>query len=341
MTNPLVATRSRAGFVERAHYGRVAVVDGAGALVAALGDVETPFLPRSSCKILQAMPLVESGAADAAGLGPDRLAFACASHQGSAAHVGMAAAWLGEMDLGESHLMCGAQVPSDPETRDELIRACGTASQLHNNCSGKHSGFLCLARHLGAPSAGYIDAAHPVQRAAAAATAELAGEEVSDFAIDGCSAPNFALSPTGLARAMARIAAAETALSGARRDAAIRLRSAMASHPFEVAGAGRCCTELMQAAEGRVVIKTGAEGSFTAIIPERGLGVALKVDDGDSAASECVMAGLLVALGALDPADPRVARRLRPQVVNRRGVLCGEGAPSDAVADAVSSLTFS
>lgn len=340
MTNPALASRWRGDFEERVHTGRVAIVDGrsaegsaGGGLVASLGDVETPFLPRSSCKILQAMPMVESGAADAAKLTPRRLALACASHQGSAAHADLAAAWLTEMGLGEADLECGPQPPDDAETREALRAMSEAPSQLHNNCSGKHTGFLCQARHLGEPTAGYIGPEHAVQRAVAAATAELAGEDLSGHAIDGCSAPNFALSPTGLARAMARIAAAETALTGARREAAIRLREAMAAHPFEVGGEGRSCTELMRAGYGRFAIKTGAEGSFVAILPERGLGVALKIDDGDTEAAECAMTAILVALGALDAADPRVAKRLRPEDINRRGLICGGGAPTAAVAD--------
>lgn len=330
--NPVLATRARAGFTERVHQGRVAIVDGrGGGLVAALGDVDAVFLPRSSCKILQALPMVESGAADAARLSPRRLALACASHQGSDAHAAMAAEWLGEMGFAEPDLMCGAQPSSDMETRERMIRAGEAASQLHNNCSGKHTGFLCQAKHLGAPAAGYVDPGHAVQKAVAQATADLAGEDLSGHAIDGCSAPNFALSLTGLARAMARIAAAETALTGARRDAAIRLREAMAAHPFEVAGEGRACTALMRAGEGRFAVKTGAEGAFIAILPERGLGVALKIDDGNGAAAECVMAGILVALGALDAADPRVAPWLHPQEVNRRGITCGAGAPAAAI----------
>lgn len=332
--NPVLATRQRAGFVERVHYGRVAIIDGRsaeGALVAALGDVGSAFLPRSSCKILQALPMVESGAADAAKLSQRRLALSCASHQGSDAHAALAAEWLGEMGFCEADLMCGAQDSGDAATRERMIRAGEAPSQLHNNCSGKHSGFLCQAKHFGAPAENYVSSDHPVQQAIAAATAEMAGEEIAGFAVDGCSAPNFALSLTGLARAAARIAAAETALTGARRDAAIRLRSAMAAHPFEVAGEGRSCTGLMRAGAGRFAVKTGAEGAFIAILPEMGLGVALKIDDGNTAAAECAMTGILVALGALEASDERIARWLTPQEINRRGVVCGGGAPSEAI----------
>lgn len=332
--DPVLATRQRAGFMERVHRGRLAIVQVGSreaAPVVAFGDVDAPFLPRSSCKILQAMPMVESGAADAAKLTPQLLSLSCASHQGSDTHAGLASAWLAEMGMSEKDLMCGPQPSSDQASRERMIREGEAPSQLHNNCSGKHTGFLCQCRHLGAPLDGYIDMDHAVQKAVAAVTAELAGEDIAGFAIDGCSAPNLAISVTGLARAMARIAAAETALTGARRDAAIRLRSAMAMHPFEVAGEGRACTEMMRAGEGRFAVKTGAEGAFIAIIPGKGLGVALKIDDGNTAAAESAMAGVLVALGELDAADPRVSRWLHPQEVNRRGITCGSGAPSELI----------
>ncbi|QIE56463.1 asparaginase [Pikeienuella piscinae] len=332
--NPVLVARQRAGFVERVHHGRVAIVDGRspeGALAAALGDVGSAFLPRSSCKILQALPMVESGAADAAKLSPRHLALSCASHQGSDAHATFAGEWLREMGFSETDLMCGAQESGDAATRERMIRAGEAPSQLHNNCSGKHSGFLCQAKHLRASAENYVSPDHPVQKAVAAATAELAGEEIAGHAIDGCSAPNFALSLTGLARAAARIAAAETALAGVRLDAAIRLRSAMAAHPFEVAGEGRCCTGLMRAGEGRFAVKTGAEGAFIAILPEMGLGVALKIDDGNTPAAECAMTGILVALGALDAGDERIACWLTPREVNRRGLVCGGGALSQAI----------
>lgn len=324
MDSLVLVERRRADFIEGAHRGRLAIVDGSGALVAALGDVDAPFLPRSSCKIIQAIPMVESGAADAARLSPARLALACASHQGSDAHAAAAKEWLEEMGLGERDLMCGSQVSGDGPTRDRMRAESEAPSQLHNNCSGKHAGFLCQARHIGAPVADYIDPSHAVQRGVAQTTTELAEEELGGFAIDGCSAPNYAVSLSGLARAMSKIAAAETALSGARQTAAIRLREAMAANPFEVAGEGRCCTDLIRASGGRIVVKTGAEGSFTGILPELGLGIALKIDDGSTTAAETAMTSVLVALNALDRAEPRVTKWLSPQITNRRGAHCGE-----------------
>jgi L-asparaginase II len=332
--NPVLAEWTRGGtdrggaggpLVERAHRGAVAVADPTGALVWAAGDVGRPVLPRSSIKLLQALPLVESGAADARRLDSRRLALACASHQGSAAHAGAVAEWLADLGLGEPCLMCGAQIPSDGPTRAALKAAGEKPSQLHNNCSGKHAGFVTLALHLGAGPEGYVEIDHPVQKAAAEAFAEATGQDGPlSWGVDGCSAPNFAAPLSGIAAAMARAARPEQGWRGVRARAAARLRDAMAAHPFEVAGTGRACTELMEAAEGRAVVKTGADGAFTAILTERGLGVALKIDDGDGAAAECAMAALLARYGAVDPADPRVARRLSPVIENRRGLNVGD-----------------
>ena len=328
MTDPVLVTQIRAGYVERAHHGRVAIVGPDGDLAFALGDVGAAMLPRSSCKILQAIPMVESGAAAAVKLTPQRLALSCASHQGSHSHAAQAKAWLAEMSLGEADLECGPQPPNDEATFYDLRGRDEAPSQLHNNCSGKHTGFLCQARHLGASTEGYIDPSHPVQQCVAEVTADLAGEELSAHAVDGCSAPNFGVSLTGLARAMAKIASAETSLTGARREAAIALRQAKAAHPFEVAGEGRACTDLMRAGDG-LVVKTGAEGAFTAILPDRGLGIALKINDGETRAAEAAMTSILVALGALNADDPKVAKWLSFPLINRKGVVCGETLAED------------
>ncbi|HEU0223687.1 MAG TPA: asparaginase [Paracoccaceae bacterium] len=318
----------RGGFVESAHLGHALVCDAAGEVVAAWGDPARVTLPRSACKMLQALPVVESGAADRAGLGPEHLALACASHEGGAAHVQRVAAWLGGLGLSEADLRCGPQEPGDAAER-EALRATGAAPcQLHNNCSGKHAGFLTLGRETGGGPE-YVEPGHPVQRAVREAIEELIGETSPGYGIDGCSAPNFAGTLQGFAAAMARFAAAETALKGARREAAIRLRAAMLAHPFLVAGEGRACTEIMEALGGSAVIKTGAEGVFFAMLPGKGLGVALKIEDGATRASECAMAALLVRLGVAEAADPAVRRRLMPDLANRAGRPVGAVRPAE------------
>ncbi|MEO0999237.1 MAG: asparaginase [Pseudomonadota bacterium] len=311
----------RGDFLESRHRGHAVVADATGDIVASWGDAEGVVLPRSAMKMLQALPLVESGAADAAGLGTEELALACASHQGAAIHSSRVARWLAGLGLGERDLRCGPQVPNDAAARAALREAGDAPDQTHNNCSGKHAGFLTLGQRLGG-GAEYVAPDHPVQVAARAAIEEMSGAPSPGFAIDGCSAPNFAVGLRRLATAMARMAA-PAMLRGARRAAAERLVGAMMAHPELVAGEGRACTELMRAMAGRAAVKTGAEGVFCAILPGRGLGIALKIEDGATRAAECVMAALLVRAGVADPDDPAVIRRLRPRQLNRREIDTG------------------
>ena len=320
--SPVLVEIWRGDMLECVHRGMAVVCRPSGEVVAAWGDPARVILPRSSVKILQALALVESGAAKAAGLGPEQLALASASHQGAAIHTRLVRDWLASLGLGEADLRCGPQVPDDSAERFRLRTAGERPDQTHNNCSGKHAGFLTLARHLGA-GPDYIDPDHPVQKAVAAAIAETGGEEIGRHAIDGCSAPNFAMSLAAIATAMARLARPAECCSGVRARAAQALREAMAAHPLLVAGEKRACTDLIRAASGGTVVKTGAEGVFTAILPEQGLGVALKIDDGATRASEAAMTALLVRLGALPRDHPVVAARGDAVQRNRRGIETG------------------
>ncbi len=197
----------RGGMLESLHLGHAVICDATGGIVEAWGDPEAVIFPRSSCKMIQALPLIESGAAEAFGLTEAQLALACASHNGAAIHTGPVSRWLADLGLGEADLRCGAQMPDDPAARKELICSDSSPCQIHNNCSGKHAGFLTLAKHLKAGPE-YIEVDHPVQRAVRAAFEEVTGEASPGYGIDGCSAPNFATSVHGLARAMAFFAAA-------------------------------------------------------------------------------------------------------------------------------------
>lgn len=307
----------RGNMLESLHLGHAVIVGGNGEVVQAWGDPEKKIYPRSSCKMIQALPLVESGAE----LSTERLALACASHNGSAAHVSRVTEWLGEIGLSESDLRCGAHEPTDRAERDRLIRAHEVPCQIHNNCSGKHAGFLTLKRHMKAGPE-YVEIDHPLQKAIRAATEEVCAETIAGWGVDGCSAPNFAMTLEALARGMAKFAAAREG-HGAREDAMHRLARAMAAHPDLVAGEGRACTELMRAMGGRVAIKTGAEAVFVAILPEKGLGIALKVVDGGTRASEAAIAHLLVRAGVLEAGHPATVKRLNPVQRNWRGIETG------------------
>ena len=311
----------RGGLLESTHLGHAVICDASG-VVEAWGNPEAVIFPRSSCKMIQALPLLETGAAAARGLSDAHLALSCASHQGAHLHVEMAGRWLADLGLGEADLRCGSHEPFDRDERDRLIRAHEAPCQLHNNCSGKHSGFLTVTQHLKAGPE-YVEIDHPLQKAIRAATEELTGETVAGWGVDGCSAPNFAMSLGGLARAMAAFATARDG-HGARETAMHRLARSMGAHPDLVAGAGRACTELMRAMGGKVAIKTGAEGVFVAILPEKGLGIALKVLDGNSRASEAAIAHLLVRAGVLEAGHPATVKRLNPVQKNWRGIETGE-----------------
>lgn len=321
----------RGPLAESVHRGHAVVCDSTGSVVASWGDPARVILPRSSVKMLQALPLVESGAADAAGLRAEQLALACASHQGAAMHTTRVLRWLEGLDLSEHDLRCGAHPPQDDDTRHGLICAGHAPGQAHNNCSGKHAGFLTLARHLRA-GPDYVDPEHPVQRAVRATFEEMTGAPSPGFGIDGCSAPNFACTLHGLAQAMARMAAARDDSGNARARAAARLVAAMCAHPDLVAGEGRACTELMRAMGGHVAVKTGAEAVFVAILPDQGLGVALKIEDGATRASECAIAAILARLGVLDPGHPLARNRLAPTLRNWRGIETGSIRPAAALA---------
>lgn len=319
--NPVLAEVWRGPVLECVHRGAVAICRPNGETVAAWGDVVRPILPRSACKMLQALPLVESGAAATAGLTDRHLALACASHNGAAVHTDLASSWLAGLGIDQDALRCGPQLPNDADARLGLECSGRRPGQIHNNCSGKHTGMLTLTRHLGAGPE-YIDPGHPVQQAIRATLAETTGEEVTDWAIDGCSAPNFAASLTGLATAMAGFALPET-FGPTRGAAAARLRDAMMAYPVLVAGEGRSCTAIMRAAAGRAAVKTGAEGVFMAILPEAGLGIALKIDDGASRGSEAVIVALLACYGAMERSDPVFGAYADAPLLNRRGIDCG------------------
>ena len=329
MANPVDMVEVwRGDLLECVHQGHAVVCDDTGQIVQAWGDPGKVIYPRSSCKMVQALPLLESGAG--AHLTDEQLALACASHQGAAIHTDRVQAWLKDLGLTDDAFRCGPQMPNDKDARYGLIRADEQPCQVHNNCSGKHAGFLTLTQHLGAgPDYELID--HPAQQACKAAFEEVTGEDSPMYGIDGCSAPNHACTVHGLARAMAFFASASDR-SDTRSQAAVKLAQAMAAFPELVAGETRACTDLMRAMDHKVAIKTGAEGVFVAIIPQLRLGVALKISDGATRASEAAIAAILVKLGVLDTGHPAAIARMQPPVKNWRDTVTGQIRPSAALA---------
>jgi L-asparaginase II len=311
----------RAELLESLHLGHAVICDDTGQIVRAWGDPDAVIYPRSSAKMIQALPLLRSGAADAVGLTSHHLALACASHDAAAIHTDRVRAWLKDLDLTDDAFRCGPQNPGNEEAHHDLIRRYETPCQYHNECSGKHSGFLTLNKHLGA-GPDYVDPGHPVQRACLEMFEDSTGQTSTGYGIDGCSAPNFQTTVHGLARAMANFASAPEG------SAEARLRQAMMLHPELVAGEGKACTELMRAMGGKAAAKTGAEGVFVAIIPELKQGVAVKISDGTARAKECAIAAILVGLGVLDANHPATLKWMNAPILNRRGLEVGKIRPA-------------
>ena len=320
MTQPaLLAEVTRGDILESVHHGHAVIVDASGDILEAWGDPDRVILPRSSCKMIQALPLLESGAGR--DLTDAHLAIACASHEGEPRHVELVERWLGELGLDEGSLLCGPEASRVEDYRDEMIRERRAPGRVLNNCSGKHTGFLMLARHLKA-GPNYIATDHPVQVAVRAAFEEVTGAASPGFGIDGCSAPNFATTVHGLARAMALFAAAVDG-ADARQSAMVRLREAMMRHPGLVSGRIASCNDMMSAAPGKITAKTGAEGVYVAILPEQKIGIALKADDGAKRAATAAIAALLVRAGVVEADNPRIAAWLAQPVPNRAGTVTG------------------
>ncbi|MEO6362638.1 MAG: asparaginase, partial [Caldimonas sp.] len=316
--NPVLVEAMRGNALESAHRGAIAVVDADGTLVASLGDTLRPIFPRSAIKVLQALPLVESGAADRLGLDDEELAVACASHGGEPKHTAVVARMLGKAGLDVHALECGTHWPYRETVQRQMAAAGREPNALSNNCSGKHAGFLGLACQLCGGvdlrqyARGYVAPEHAVMREVSAAIAAATGCDLgaAPRGTDGCSIPTFAIPLRKLALGFARVGTGR-GLSAGHAAAAARLRGAVARQPFMVAGTGRFDTRVAQALGERVFCKVGAEGVYCAALPERGLGVAIKIEDGNNArAAEVTMAAAIEALVDLGDADASFMRGL-------------------------------
>lgn len=320
----------RGPILESLHSGDAVVCDATGEIRHVWGDPSKVVLPRSSAKMLQALPLLESGAARAFGLSDQQIALACASHGAQPLHTKAVQNWLKDLELGEPDLRCGTHEPTHRESRRALLLSGEKPCQLHNNCSGKHAGFLTLNKHFGGHSE-YVDIDHPVQKACLSAFEELTQESSSGYGIDGCSAPNHAATLAGTARAMAAFAAADESASDTRISSMARITRAMATYPVLLSAEGRACAVLTEAMNHRATVKTGAEGYYTAILPEQKLGVALKITDGTTRAAECAIAAILVKLGVLRSEHPGAQRYINAPIKNANGLQTGWMRPSQTL----------
>jgi L-asparaginase II len=324
----------RGAFVESDHRGAGAVVDADGRAVMEFGDAERAVYPRSAVKALQAVPLVESGAADRLGLSDNEIALACASHSGSESHVAAVRGMLAKAGYDESVLECGPHWPLGENEARALARLGRTPTALNNNCSGKHAGFVCLACAMGVDPKGYVAPDHAVQREVKAAIERITGARLSEEmrGIDGCAIPTYAVPLVALARGFARLGTGH-GLSLAGRNAAARIRRAVAEHPLTVAGKGRFDTEVMTVLGARAFLKSGAEGVFCAALPEAGLGIAVKADDGAGRAAQVMIATLIRRFGGFDDETAaRLGRFVSPRLLNWNGAEVGLLRPAGPLA---------
>lgn len=330
---PLVQV-TRGSITESRHRGHIMAVEPDGRIAAYLGAPETVTYLRSSAKPHQALPLLESGAADRFGFTEEEIALACASHSGEPIHTQIAASMLDKIGLEPKHLKCGTHEPFSPKVARELHEKGEQPNVLQNNCSGKHAGMLALAIHLGAPIENYDEPENPVQLAIGRTISQFSGIAIEDIAVgvDGCGVPVFGITVKAMALMYARLVAPPQEFEDSTRAACRRIVSAMTNRP-ELIGAtsDRLDTEMMRATKGTLISKVGAEGVYTAgILPckkwPRGLGLALKIEDGDDhRARPTVVIESLDQLGVLDDeALEAVSRYAFFPVRNRRDEVVGE-----------------
>ncbi|MCP4315236.1 MAG: asparaginase [Hyphomicrobiales bacterium] len=333
MTNPVVVEVTRGGRVESTHRASAVVVDSNGKTLFAIGSIEAPVFPRSAVKAMQALPLVESGAADAHGFGDRELALACASHSGEPEHAELAGSMLAAAGRTETALECGCSWPMNQTAMIALAKSGEDPSQLHNNCSGKHAGFICTACHLGIDHTGYVNYDHAVQGGIRETMADLTGEHlgVDNCGTDGCSIPTYAVPLTALAQGFVKMVTGK-GLQPVRAKAARRLINACMAEPFFVAGTKRTCTRLMKTMPGRIFAKTGAEGVFCAALPQEGIAIAVKCDDGTKRAVDATVAALIARyLDAGDDMRERLRAQSKWTMKNWKGIDVGTVGVTDAL----------
>lgn len=318
----VIATRGDA--VESVYYGSFAVADAGGGLLARAGDGDFPMFTRSTLKPFQALPFVADGGPAHFGFSSAQVALMCASHSGEPRQLAGVADMLVRVDSSEAQLQCGSHLPLFYAATRCPPPAGLLARPLHHNCSGKHAGFLAWCRLHGEPADTYLDPAHPLQRAIRRRLARLLGlrADALPIGIDGCGAPNYALPLAKLAQAYARLASATAPAPLAT------LFAAMTAHPEMVAGEARNDLLLMQAAPGDWVAKGGADGMQALGVRSRGLGIALKIADGNPRALQVALVAILGRLGLLPAdADPTLAQWRAGEIRNHAGRLTGRLAP--------------
>jgi L-asparaginase II len=328
---PLSVNIFRGKTQESRHLVDAVVVDSHGKVIESFGDCEQLVFPRSAIKMIQALPLLESGAAEKLKLSEKEIALACASHKGEPQHTEVVQVWLARLGLGEKDLECGSHWPSDEATKFAMICEGKKPCAFHNNCSGKHAGFLSTAVYLGEPTANYIQYDHPVQKNLRRVLSEISqyNYDHASWGVDGCGIPTYAVPLKVIAKAMAALLP-EASADSLRKAAAKKILSAVSSEPSMISGTQGLCSRIVRISDGRAIAKTGAEGVYTALIPEKGIALALKVRDGASRASELAALYLIEKLGGLTSTEAENLRASTAAVIkNWVGLKVGHSVVSE------------
>ena len=328
---PIAVEVTRGSMVESVHRVIAAVVDRHGKPLLSWGDIDRPIYPRSAIKPLQALAVIETGAADAFNLSDDEIALCCASHRGEPMHVQRVLSILQRLGLSVDDLSCGPQTPGHAPSARALIVAREEPSRAHNNCSGKHSGMLTTARHTGAPVNGYSAPDHPIQTRLIGDVGAMGGVDLSATArgIDGCGIPVFGMPLIAVARAMANLAD-PVDQTEVRQAAAKRIITACAAHPLMLSGTDTFNSSVLAETGERALLKGGAEGVYTAAVPGLGVGICVKADDGASRAASVAIGAILCHLGIIDAeTESRLSAHLKPEISNWAGTLIGVIEPSE------------
>ena len=330
MSYELLVEVTRNETVESRHFGAAVVCDYKGNIVESWGDIDGLVFPRSTLKPMLAIQLVETGACDEYTLNDAELSLACSSHQGEPIHQQLVASWLNRLGLSEDRLACGAVLPEHTESAHKLLASGQQGCRIHHNCSGKHTGFLTTALHLKLPIENYHVIDHPLQQLSLDILSNLADIDLKKYpmGIDGCGLPAPTMPLRRLAYATARFAN-PVDLPDTRAQAIYRLHTAIKNETVYIAGHGTMVSELNEVTQGKILAKTGAEGVLTAAIPDKGLGIAIKIADGGNRARSIVLLAMLDHLGILSADEKnQLKAHVAPTIENSRGVTVGEIRPA-------------
>ena len=325
--NPILVQRFRGDVLESFHRGVVCIVNAKKEVVFSLGDIKQICYPRSALKFIQVLPLLEDGGMEHFGFTMEEVAIMCGSHNGQLEHIKVVESILNKIGLTQDSLRCGAQYPTLTEDKNNLIKSDSKPQQIHNNCSGKHAGFLAYCVFKGLETSDYIDSNHPLQLRIKELTAEIHELPIEELmtGLDGCSAPIFSLPVYNQALAYTKLSNPESFFEGKRLDAVKTMVEAVTAYPFMIAGTNRYCTDLMELSKGSLLAKTGADGVYSIGFIGNNLGCCIKVDDGLMGPQYAIAQEIISKTDLLTPEDcDKLKHYLEEPIKNWNKMITGQ-----------------